>query len=86
MTIEMARLMMKSRQSVDRAKRLLNAILPHAIALETVELEQEILSLLEEADREDTHDSLWKTMMSKMQAATKRITKKKDKGNESEEQ
>lgn len=86
MTIEMARLMMKSRQSLDRAKRLLNAVLPHAIALETVELEQEILSLLEEADREESHDSIWKTMMSKMQAATKRITKKKEKEEEKEDE
>lgn len=87
MTIEMARLMMKSKQSMDRAKRLLNAVLPHAIALETVELEQEIVSMLEQADKEEGHDSLWKSLMSKMQAATKRVVKRnKDEEKEDEQE
>lgn len=79
MTIEMARLMLKSKSSVERAVRLLNAVMPHAIALETVELEQEIVSLLQQAEKKE--ESVWKTMVSKMQAATKRVMK----GNKNEE-
>lgn len=79
MTIEMARLMLKSKSSVERAVRLLNAVMPHAIALETVELEQEIVSLLQQAEKKE--ESVWKTMVSKMQAATKRVMK----GNKNED-
>ena len=46
MTIEMAEIMMRIRPMRPRAKRLLNAILPHAISLETIELEQDILALI----------------------------------------
>ena len=47
MTIEMAETMMRIKQMRPRAKRLLEAVLPHAIALETIELEENILALLE---------------------------------------
>ena len=40
MTIDMARVMMHSKSELARAKRLLNAVLPHAVALETLDLEQ----------------------------------------------
>lgn len=66
MTVEMARVMMHSRSEQDRAKRLLNAVLPHAIALETLELEQEILSLIETIDANLVHDSKWRTFLDRI--------------------
>lgn len=75
MTIEMARLMLKSRSQRDRAKRLLNAVLPHAVAQETVELEQEILSLIAQADEEQSHESTWRNFLAKIQSATKFMKK-----------
>ena len=50
LTIEMAEIMMRLRQMRPRARRLLSAILPHAIALETIELEEDILALVEMID------------------------------------
>ncbi len=47
MTVEIvAAVMMRSKSESARARRLLNAILPHAIALEALELEQEILAMI----------------------------------------
>lgn len=67
MTIEMARLMMRSKSQADRAKRLLNAVLPHAVALEIVELEQDIRSLLATIDDSVNNESAWKNFMDKLQ-------------------
>lgn len=66
MTVEMAKAMMHSRSEKDRAKRLLNAVLPHAVALETVELEQEILALLQQIDENYMHDPKWRTFLDKI--------------------
>ncbi|MCM1377977.1 MAG: hypothetical protein NC097_01460 [Clostridium sp.] len=60
MTIEMAEIMMRVGAMRPRAKRLLTAILPHAIALETIELEEEILALTEILGSETEKESKWK--------------------------
>lgn len=72
MTIEMAEIMMRVGQMRPRAKRLLTAILPHAIALETIELEEEILALTEILDAEPEKESKWKTFLSKITNKTKK--------------
>ena len=79
MTIEVARLLMRSRAQIDRARRLLNAVLPHAVALEIVELEQEILNLLDNLEANVMHDSAWRQFLAKMQAATRFLKKDKEK-------
>lgn len=63
MTIQMAETMMRVRSMRHRAKRLLQAILPHAISLETLELEEEILALLEIVDGELDQEPRWKTFL-----------------------
>lgn len=66
MTVEMARVMMHSKSEQARARRLLNAVLPHAVALETVELEQEILSMIEAIDANLVHDPKWRQFLDKL--------------------
>lgn len=63
MTIEMAGIMTRLRQMRPRARRLLNAILPHAIALEAIELEEEILALVEIIDNSIENEPRWKTFI-----------------------
>lgn len=63
MSIEMAEIMMRIRAMRPRAKRLLNAVLPHAIALETIELEEDILALLEVIDLDNKLEPRWKTFL-----------------------
>lgn len=64
MTIQMAETMMRIRNMRPRARRLLQAVLPHAISLETLELEEEILALIEIIDGEgDTNQPRWKTFL-----------------------
>ena len=72
MTVDMARVMMHSRSELARAKRLLNAVLPHAIALETVEVEQEILQLIERIDEDIAHEPMWKTFLDKVQKTVRK--------------
>lgn len=78
MTIEMARLMMRSKSQTDRAKRLLNAVLPHAVSLEIVELEQDIQSMLKQIEENVNHESAWKGFMDKLQKATRFVHRKKE--------
>lgn len=67
MTIRMAETMMRVRSMRHRAKRLLSAILPHAIALETIELEEEVLALLEIINNQELQqESRWKTFLHKI--------------------
>ncbi len=78
MTIEMAEIMMRVGSMRPRARRLLNAVLPHAIAQETIELEEDILALIEIIDAREENPSRWKTFMHKLGKATKeRFTRKK---------
>lgn len=63
MTIQMAEIMMRVRSMRHRAKRLLAAILPHAIALETIDMEEEIIALLEIIENDTEQESRWKTFL-----------------------
>ena len=76
MTMEMAEAMMRLRSMQPRAKRLLNAILPHAIALETVQLEQAILSLIEVIDASAEPESKWRMFLHKVTSGAKSKLKK----------
>lgn len=60
MTIEMAEIMMRVHSLRPRAARLLNAVLTHAIALETIELEEDILALLEIIRSDVAQEPKWK--------------------------
>ena len=66
MTIEMAKIMMKNRRQSERARRLLNAVLPHAVSLDLVEMEQEIIQLIANIDENLHHEPMWRTMMDKL--------------------
>ncbi len=82
MTIEMAEVMMRIRQMRPRAKRLLDAVLPHAIALETIELEENILALLEMLNNEESPESRWKNFMHRLNLSHLRRKGKKEIKNE----
>lgn len=87
MTIEMARAMMHSKSETARAKRLLAAVLPHAVSLEILELEQEILSMMEKIDSNVAHEPMWRTFLEKVQRTAKsklRKVKKEEKAAEEE--
>lgn len=71
MSIEMAKIMMRVSAMRPRAKRLLEAVLPHAIALETIELEEDILALIQIIDSDDENEPAWKTFMLKVQKEAK---------------
>ena len=66
MTVDMARVMMHSKSETPRARRLLQAILPHAVALENLDLEQEILAMIEKIDADANHEPIWRTFMEKL--------------------
>ncbi len=86
MTIEMAEIMMRIRHMRPRAKRLLNAILPHAIALETIELEEDILALVEVIDADVLHEAKWKTFLHKLSVSAKsKFKKNSDSKNDKED-
>ncbi|MBD5295074.1 MAG: hypothetical protein HDS25_01985 [Bacteroides sp.] len=91
MTIEMAEIMSRTRQMRERAKRLLAAVLPHAIALETLELEEDIIALMETIETLESQPTLWKaftqslsTQIHKAAAYAKRAAKRAS-SNEAEE-
>lgn len=79
MTIEMAEIMMRSKSMRPRAQRLLNAVLPHAIALETIELERDILALLEVFNNKENNDPAWKTFFHNITVSAKNRFKKDSK-------
>nr|QIM10856.1 hypothetical protein Muribac1_0650 [uncultured Muribaculaceae bacterium] len=79
MTLEMAEIMMRIRTMRPRARRLLNAILPHAIAQETIELERDILALIQAIDQDVEHEPSWKMFMHKVTTAAKSKFRKTDK-------
>ena len=81
MSIEMAKIMMRVSSMRPRAKRLLEAVLPHSIALETIELEEDILALIHIIDSDEENEPLWKSFMLKVQKEAKnRISKLRKKG------
>ena len=81
-TIEMAEIMMRVRQLRPRARRLLAAILPHAISLETIELEEEILALTEMVENQIENEPRWRQFFQKISIGLR----KKRKGDESKEE
>lgn len=76
MTIEMAEIMLRVRSMHPRAHRLLTAVLPHAINLETIELEENILALLEVLDNEKEREPRWRAFLHRL---TKKPARKDDK-------
>ena len=74
MTIEMAEIMMRIRSMHPRAERLLSAVLPHAINLETIELEEDILALLEVVNHVKDREPRWRQFMHRQ--TTKKTAKK----------
>lgn len=79
MTIDMARVMMHSRSELARARRLLQAVLPHAVALENLDLEQEILSIIAKIDDDANHESAWRNFMDNVQRTAKTKFRRKPK-------
>ena len=77
MTVEMAEAMMRLRTMQPRAKRLLNAILPHAVALGTVQLEQDIISLIEMIDSNEEPETAWRMFLHKVISSAKSKFKSK---------
>lgn len=82
MTIDMARVMMHSRNESQRALRLLKAVLPHAVALENLDLEQEIIALSNQIENNLSHDSLWKSFMEKVQLSIGKVKGRKAKSDD----
>ena len=66
LTIEMAEVMSRVKSMRQRARRLLAAVLPHAIALEIVELEEQIISLMEMIDKPEEQTPRWKTFLNSL--------------------
>lgn len=71
MTVDMAKVMMHSRSELARARRLLTAVLPHAVALENLDIEQEILALMDRIDSDVANEPTWKTFLEKVQKAAR---------------
>lgn len=82
MTIEMAEVMMRIRSMRPRSRRLLNAILPHAISLELIEMEEDILALIEMIDNENENEPRWKMFMHKLTETAKSKFRKKARSGE----
>lgn len=80
MTIEMAEVMMRMRTMKPRAKRLLQAILPHAQALGITEQEQDIASLIEIIDTNEEPETKWRVFLHKVIAGAKSKFKSKKQG------
>lgn len=78
LSIELAEIMMRIRQMRPRARRLLSAVLPHAIALETIELEEDILALVEMIEVEQDNEPRWKMFVHQITKAAKNTFKKKE--------
>lgn len=71
MTVEMAEIMIRLRQMRPRAKRLLEAILPYAVARETIELERDIMTLMDVINRDEENESTWRSFFHKITTAAK---------------
>ena len=82
LTIEMAEIMMRIRQLRPRARRLLAAILPHAISLETVELEEEILALTEIVETQIENEPRWRQFFLRVSSGISRKKQNADKQKE----
>ncbi|MDE7159740.1 MAG: hypothetical protein K2O24_02680 [Muribaculaceae bacterium] len=79
MTVEMAEIMMRVKSMRPRARRLLNAVLPHAISLELIEMEEDILALIEMIDNEVENEPRWKMFMHRLtDTARRRFSRHKE--------
>lgn len=76
--IEMAEIMMRVRQLRPKARRLLASVLPHAIALETVELEEEILALTEMVENQIENEPRWRQFYNRISLGMKKKGKKEE--------
>lgn len=76
MTIEMAEIMMRIRTMRPRARRLLEALLPHAITLGTIELEEDILALIEVIDADIEKEPVWKSFLHRLTTAARSTIRK----------
>lgn len=86
MSIEMARIMSRLKDMRPRALRLLEAVLPHSISLETIELEEDILALIEVINKEVEREPMWKNFMHKLRIGkNKKESKEKKEGKESKD-
>ena len=77
MTVEMAEVMMRLRSMQPRSKRLLEAILPHAEALEMNDYVADIKSLIEVIDANEEPETKWKIFLHKVIAGAKSKFKSK---------
>lgn len=75
MSVDMAKIMMRMRQMRPRAQRMLEAVLPHAISMNAIELEEDILALQEIIAADIEHQPLWKNFMHKVQLASDKVKK-----------
>lgn len=66
MSVEMAEVMMRQRTLLPRAKRLLNAILPHAEQLKDSALVQQIKSLIDVTDASEEPETKWRLFLHKV--------------------
>lgn len=66
MTIEMAKIMNRISNMRPRAVRLLNVIIPHAISLGAIQLEEDALALLEIIGTQNSDESSWKNLLRKI--------------------
>ncbi len=66
LTVEMAKIMVRIRSMRPRALRLLEAVLPQAISLEAIELEEDILALMEMINSRQNQDPAWKLFLLKL--------------------
>lgn len=71
MTVDMAVIMLRIRSFRPRAARLLNAILPHAITLGAVELEDDILALLSVMNLDSEGTPRWRAFISRIGSTKK---------------
>lgn len=78
MTIEMAEIMMRVNHMRPRARRLLEAILPHAISLELLDYEKEILALMEIIDADIDREPKWKVFLHKLSHPARLVRRKKE--------
>lgn len=76
MTVSMAEVMMRQRSMQPRAKRLLEAILPHAESLKAEDQKQEIISLIGVLDAVEATDSKWRVFLHKVVNSAKSKFKK----------
>lgn len=76
MTVEMAEIMMRLHNMHPRAKRLLEAILPHAKSLHLEQLQKDIVSLIEVIDNNVEPETKWRVFLHKVIAGAKKFAKK----------